>query len=342
MGGGGGILSPITDTLFGKPKTVDTPNYAGAAESTAEGNLAMARAATAANRVNQYTPWGSLQYKQTGTDQYGNPMWSAYQDVPEELKGALKNAYGAINQNPYEKFSAGNLPSYGINPGEDYTDAIMRRLQPQMETQQKSFEQQMANQGVAPGSEAYNNAYKQFAQAQNDQRTSAQVGGMDVGLRANQQQYAQNLGTYNTNMNMPFQYANAIKGLLNPNYINPYSQQATAGADYMGAMGLTNQSNIANANAYNAQNNAMMSGLFGLGGAGIMKWSDIRIKENIKSIGQLSNGLPVYEYEYKADWKDEAGHGKHIGVMAQDVEKVIPYAVVTMENGFKKVRYDLL
>jgi hypothetical protein len=38
----------------------------------------------------------------------------------------------------------------------------------------------------------------------------------------------------------------------------------------MSAAGLTGQANQANANAINAQQNAMMSGLFSLGGAGLM------------------------------------------------------------------------
>ena len=74
MGGGGGILSPITDTLFGAPQTVATPNYGAGAEQTAANNLKMAQLATAANRVNQITPYGNLKYTQEGTDPYGNPM----------------------------------------------------------------------------------------------------------------------------------------------------------------------------------------------------------------------------------------------------------------------------
>ena len=41
------------------------PDYAGAARATAEGNLDAARANIAANRVNQYTPYGSLEYQQS-------------------------------------------------------------------------------------------------------------------------------------------------------------------------------------------------------------------------------------------------------------------------------------
>jgi hypothetical protein len=77
-----------------------------------------------------------------------------------------------------------------------------------------------------------------------------------------------------------------------------------------------------------------------LGAAAIM--SDIRTKENIKYLGQLTNGLPFYEFEYKPEFKAEAGEGKFVGVMAQDVEKVQPEAVITRPDGYKMVNYGAL
>ena len=72
--------------------------------------------------------------------------------------------------------------------------------------------------------------------------------------------------------NEPINTLNAVRSgsqVTNPNqfYTNAPQQQTTAGADYLGAMGLANQNDIANANAYNAQQNAMISGLFRLGSA---------------------------------------------------------------------------
>lgn len=110
----------------------------------------------------------------------------------------------------------------------------------------------------------------------------------------------------------------------------------------------------ADVNAYSAQQQANAGASAGIGSAvgsvlgGAMKYglpllaaSDIRTKENIELVGYLPNGLPVYEYEYKDEFKDHelAGHGRHRGVMAQDVEKVIPEAVVVMDNGYKAVDY---
>jgi hypothetical protein len=52
----------------------------------------------------------------------------------------------------------------------------------------------------------------------------------------------------------------------------------------------------------------------------------------------------VYKYEYKPEFKDHelAGHGVHYGYMAQEVEQVFPYAVHTLNDGYKVVDYGLL
>jgi len=57
-----------------------------------------------------------------------------------------------------------------------------------------------------------------------------------------------------------------------PQFVNSFNQATTAGPDYMGAAGLTGQANIANANAENARTNAMINGLFSLGGAAVGKY----------------------------------------------------------------------
>ena len=63
-------------------------------------------------------------------------------------------------------------------------------------------------------------------------------------------------------------------------------------------------------------------------------FSDARVKENVRRVGMLDNGLPVYSYNYK--WDDPAR--QQIGVMAQDVEQVKPGAVTEI-GGIKAVDY---
>jgi hypothetical protein len=221
--------------------------YLDAAQQTTAGNVQQAQAATAANRINQVTPYGSLNYTQ-GVDAYGNPTWTANQQLSQPLQDLTSSSLAGLQA------SQAN-PMYGINPGQTYSDAIMSRLQPIQQQNQERLQAQLANQGVVPGTEAYNRAQTQLAQQQNDQRTSAITGGMQTGLQAQQLQN---------------QTAAGIKSLASPNYVNPYSQATVAGPDYLGAYSTQNAQAIAAQNAANARTANTQAGLYGLGSAALM------------------------------------------------------------------------
>ena len=116
---------------------------------------------------------------------------------------------------------------------------------------------------------------------------------------------------------------------------------AIAGTDYAG---LVANNYAGQMNAYNQQVAAQnartgaIGGMIGtLGGAGIRAAypnSDRRVKKNISKVGVLDNGLPVYSFQYI--W----GGPQQIGLMAQDVEKVNPSAVVENDAGVKMVNYS--
>jgi hypothetical protein len=349
--GGGGFLG-----LGPAPSAPAAPNYTAAAQATAEGNLDAARAATAANRVNQVTPYGNLDYTINGSDPYGNPTWTAttsLSDVGQQLLnnqnqaslglGSTINAALGRTQDVMGQGFNPNLPSTGMNPGQSYQDAYMQRLSPQIEQSRESTTAALANQGVVPGTKAYENAMRQQAMKENDLLLGATTQGFGVGQQANQQAYNQAL----TNYNLPLNTLSALRTgaqVQNPTFVNSAQQATTSGPDLLGASQMGYNAQMGNFNAQQASQQGLNSGLMGLGGtlgaAAIM--SDIRTKENIKAIGWLPNGLPVYEYEYKPEWKDEAGHGKFIGVMAQEVELVKPEAVITRQDGYKMVNYGVL
>lgn len=77
-------------------------------------------------------------------------------------------------------------------------------------------------------------------------------------------------------------------------------------------------------------------------GSFIKAFSDIRMKENIVEVGMTDGGHTIYEYEYKPEFKDVAGHGRYRGVMAQEIEKSIPEAVSIASNGYKMVDYSMV
>jgi hypothetical protein len=73
----------------------------------------------------------------------------------------------------------------------------------------------------------------------------------------------------------------------------------------------------------------LMGGLGGAAGGGL---SDEREKTDIKPLGTLTSVLkiPAYEYRYKGEKK------KRKGVMAQDVQKVLPEAVTEVDYQGKR------
>lgn len=69
-------------------------------------------------------------------------------------------------------------------------------------------------------------------------------------------------------------------------------------------------------------------------------FSDIRMKENIELVGQTAGGINIYDYDYKPEFKNLAGHGRFRGVMADELEQIIPSAVSIAPNGYKMVDYS--
>jgi hypothetical protein len=99
----------------------------------------------------------------------------------------------------------------------------------------------------------------------NELAYNQQIANQGLGMNAQQQAFTQAMAKYL----LPAQVAGLLKNLSTPTYA---PTTTIPGTDYLSAMGLTNQSQQANANAENARNNAMISGLFNLGGAALKKY----------------------------------------------------------------------
>jgi hypothetical protein len=74
----------------------------------------------------------------------------------------------------------------------------------------------------------------------------------------------------------------------------------------------------------------------GAGGRGGGRRSDIALKHDIVLLGRLDNGLGLYRFAYVGS--DRA----YVGVMAQEVQAVMPAAVTRGRDGYLRVRYDKL
>lgn len=127
----------------------------------------------------------------------------------------------------------------------------------------------------------------------------------------------------------------ASKAYFDESIANPLSVlQALVGSaaqtKTQGAAGVSTQPSLAS-----------QLGSLALGAASAYKtFSDIRMKENIERVGTLPSGLAVYDFDYKPEFKDVAGHGRFRGVMAQEVLELSPEAVVVADNGYYAVDYS--
>lgn len=328
--------------LLGKSDPPPSPDYAGAATATAAGNLDAARAASAANRVNQVTPYGNLTYThdtsssfdQAGYDAayknyqtqqaqqasqankpnnaFGNIMggnfgqqsnspsisapnradfttnsnpdggWTATQTLsPAEqskldqnnalsnsLLGTAQKGLNGVDTMLTNGFDFNALPKSAVDAGQTGQDAIMARLNPQFAQSEEALRTRLVNQGVRAGSQAWDNEFRNFNSGKNDAYSQAALQGIGVGQQARQQALQEQEFGRTEGLNM----VNALRTgnqVTNPTFSNVPQQATTAGADLLGAAGMTGQYNTAANNASNASSAGLFGGLAQLGSAAL-------------------------------------------------------------------------
>ncbi|NNH46237.1 tail fiber domain-containing protein [Rhizobium laguerreae] len=326
-----------------KPPKAPDPTQTAAAQTATNVDTAIANAGL--SHTNQYTPDGSLEYKVSGytpmTDQNGKtyqmPNYSAYQTyspqnqaiydqtqqtqlglskLANEQTGKISGILGTNID-----LSAGNVDKYA-------NDHWQGGFNNQWDRDQKSLDQSLADKGISMGSEAYNNALRDFStrkQAASDQY----LGDM----------YSNAQNSILTERNQPL---NEISALMSGSQVNQpnYVDSPTTQLPTVDQAGLINENYNQQMGQYNqqvAKSNAAMGGLFGLGSSLLGGWamgSDRRLKEDIKRVGTLDNGLPVYVFRYKK------GGPTQIGLMSDDVREVHPESVFEDAEGFDRVDYE--
>jgi hypothetical protein len=129
---------------------------------------------------------------QYGTASAVNP--AAYGQAGSVNAGQFGLAQGGVNAPKLAtSLDLSGVAKMPVNAGMTGQEAIMSRLSPYLQQQRTSTEAQLVNQGLRPGTEAYNNAAKLLGQQENDARQQAALQGLNLDLTANQQGYGQAL-----------------------------------------------------------------------------------------------------------------------------------------------------
>lgn len=248
---------------------VSTPSapdpYKTAAAQTAS-NEQTASYQTALNDQNQITPYGSISYSQNGTWANGAPKMTATTSLSPELQGLVNSN---ISNNQAESGIEGQLAQNAgdmlSHPLDLTTPSALQStmnqqnavtMDPQWSALSDQNDAKLYAQGLAPGSEGYANAQRQF----NTNRTQAYA-----------QMYGQNAQeAQSALMNQYNEPLNALSALKSGSQVSQPGVGQTAAAPTTQVAG-TNIAGLIEQNYQNqlAQSNATMGGLFGLGGTAL-------------------------------------------------------------------------
>lgn len=269
------------------------------------------------------TPWAGVQPYMT--DAFSRAQTLANQTAPNAMQSTSYNMTNnlATQGNPM------NDAALGLN-----TDTI-------------------AGKYLSPDSNPY--LQQTVNKALNDVQTrvNSQFSGNNYGSSANQEMLTRNLADTASNMYAQ-NYANernnqqqalSLTPSLNANRYLDANQLSQAGAanaeapwsslkNYASILGLGASSGNSTTTGSTSNSSSPLSTIAGLASIGGALFSDARLKTNIKRVGTHPIGIGIYDY-------DKFGKRER-GVMAQEVEQVMPEAVAEHPSGYKMVNYGLL
>ncbi len=218
------------------------------------------------NNVNQVTPYGNLTYTQSGTNPDGTPKYTATQTLSPENQALYDKYMGlAGSLGDIGNTLAGNVAStYGqpFKLGNEETEARLfdlgsKRLDPLFAQQEDQLRTRLTNEGLTPGTDAWNAEMTQFGQGKNDAYNQLLLQGRSLADTEMTSERNQSLN----------ELMAALSGsqVQSPGFTNT-PQTPVSGVDYAGLV-----QNAYNQKAANYQ--AGMGGLFGLGGTVAGGWA---------------------------------------------------------------------
>lgn len=234
------------------------------------------------------------------------------------------------------------MDDYGRQVNDMRTSAILAGGQEQsrmvgLEAQRAAF--QNAAQGQQWTQNAQQAQFGNTANQQNFQNSLSQAG---FNNDARSQQFGLQNTARNQYLNETYanrnQSLNEILGLMNgsqvqnPNFVNT-GQNNIATTDVAGIT----QQNFNNQMARYGNQMSLFNNILGAG-ASLLTLSDRNAKTDIEQVGKTKDGQKVYAYRYKHEGE---GGPIHMGLMAQEVEKKRPEAVVKGADGLRRVNYGI-
>ena len=280
--------------------------------------------------------------------------------------GALPTFQGGIDTTGFTPLaSTDNLTDYANRSEKAYYDRAFNRIQPGQQMEKTALHTDLINSGLPVGSTAYNDAMSRLEMTHADQLSGLAQSAIAEGQRMRQglageaqsmrqaqlaeasmiremqnQARAQGLADTLLQRRLPMEELATLTG--SPSIGSAGMGVATTGLNTPGisvapppifaatqAQGMNDANRYATAQqGYGARMNAI--------GNIASAFSDKTLKENIVKVGKSPSGFNIYEWNYL--WSPE----RFRGVIAQEVQKVKPQAVLSNIFGYLMVDYNKL
>lgn len=266
---------------FSKPSPPPAPDYVGAAQAQGSANVDAARASSKLSNPSFKNPLGSrtIQYGYT-YDQNGNLMATGDQDTVAITDSLTPQGQARFDQEGRIITNLGNVAESGLgrvgqamatpfsmssadqiqNKAEE---ALLARLNPQLDRDREALRTQLINTGFRPGSEGYDQGMKRADEQSNDARMQAVISALSTRPQTIQEE--------NFLRNIPLNELNALRSgsqVAMPQF-QAFSGQNIQAPPIFGAAQAQGQADMNAYNAKAAQNAAFTQGLFSLGGAAL-------------------------------------------------------------------------
>ena len=299
------------------PNPPPAPDYTQAAVAQGQANKDAAIASARLNNPNVVNPYGTQTFTEGATPEARPTVTQTFSPEQQALYEKNVQAQGLLGDlgvqgaeslqgivgTPVDYGGAPAAPGGSQETRDKVFNALMQRVNTDTALAKEQAQSDLIARGIRPGTQAYETEFDRINRGYNDARAQAQLAsgeeasrdfGMDTEARKNY------IAEYLAQRQTPL---NEISALLSGSQVtNPFavpgvSQGANiqpapfyrAADDQYGA-----SADIYNVDAANRQ--SLMSGLFGLGGAGILRYSDRRLKSNIRLIGNHPIGVGLYSF----------------------------------------------
>lgn len=288
-------------------------------------------------------PDGSTRMDPTGSYSWTDPYTGQRYDIPtftrtttlspEQQAIANKQNAAKLNLAGLAADQSGFLQNYLSKPvslDNDATEARLlelgrKRLDPMLADRREAEATRLANQGIRLGSTAYDKAMGLVDQGENDALVQLLLQGRGQAVQEAL-----------TERNQPI---NEISALMSGSQVSqPQFMGSTVGAipttDNSAIIASYDDQRRRIAEAEQASLGGLFKGVLNFGST-LIGLSDERLKKDKKKIGEV-NGMGLYSYRMKGEPESSP---KQVGLMAQEVEKVVPSAVTRGKDGYRRVDY---